>query len=219
MTQNLINFNSQIYIDSAVRDFSQEEIKNEPMLFSCDLKHTFNFGGPITNSFIAKLDDKFLEAEDLIIDSRVHMLMPGFYPCIPSWHVDDGDRTTRGDGQPDHFSPTYKPEHCMLICGDASLTEFALGKCTLEEVPFGQVVYNVWGEKIQDFVNNGILKSVFAEPNRLIYFNGESWHQGKAAHKNGWRYFVRATINTKRKPVNELRRQTQVYLDVNNFGW
>jgi len=53
----------------------------------------------------------------------------------------------------------------------------------------------------------------------LIYFNWQTWHQGIGAHKNGWRWFIRATINTGRKPTNELRRQVQTYLAAPMEGW
>lgn len=78
-----------------------EIVKNEPMLFSCDLDATRELGGPITRAWLdAILTDASIGP--YIIDTRVHMLMPGFWPCIPGWHHDDVPRE-REDGQPDYF--------------------------------------------------------------------------------------------------------------------
>ncbi len=219
-SKNVIHFNSQIQFGASVDGFSQDVIKNEPMLYNCDLRNAMLLGGPITNAFLVILNKEFFHSSDLVIDSRVHMLMPGWYPCIPGFHCDDVPRE-RSDGQPNHVNPSYKSKHCMMLCGDASRTEFALGKFSLEEVPIGKKVYEVWHPQVEDKLiwENFRVKSYKAEENKLIYFDSDSWHQGCKATKSGWRFFIRATVNTKRKPTNELRRQTQVYLENTMEGW
>jgi len=215
----MIHFNSQIAFEP-ITDLnpSQDEIKNEPMLFNCNLEYALKLGGNLTKAFLINLSNEFTNSPDLVIDSRVHMLMPGFYPCIPGFHCDDVSRE-RSDGQPNHIDPSYRSIHCMMICGDASRTEFALGEFDLEDVPIGEKVYKVWHPQVQQMVIDGKLKSLHARQNYLYYFDSDSWHQGTAALKNGWRFFIRATINTTRKPTNELRRQTQVYLPNPMEGW
>ena len=62
-------------------DVDNAAIKNEPMFFSSDLHYAYSKGGPITRSFIEALPDAW---EHAVFDSRVHMLMPGWFPSIPA---------------------------------------------------------------------------------------------------------------------------------------
>lgn len=65
-------------------------IKNEKMFFNSDLVFAYENGGPITKSFIDNLPEEW--KTNSVFDSRVHMLMPGWYPAIPGWHHDDVPR-------------------------------------------------------------------------------------------------------------------------------
>lgn len=94
--------------------FTLEQIKNEPMLFSCDCIHARRLGGPITHAFLDSLPTDWLLADDFVVDSRVHMLMPGWFPAIPGYHHDDVPRS-REDGQPDYIAPAYRSEHVMML--------------------------------------------------------------------------------------------------------
>jgi hypothetical protein len=198
--------------------WSQDEIKNEPMLFSVDLNHAHLLGGPITHQFLAHVRE-WAKGEKVIIDSRVHMLMRGWFPCIPGWHLDDVPRS-RPDGQPDHANPSYKAEHLMLCEGDASLTHFAVGDATLEDVPIGGgVVYGKWHYDIERLIHDGKLREIEVRNGEVVAFDWQCFHRGMPATKSGWRFFIRATKNTTRPVTNELRKQVQVYLPEPNVGW
>lgn len=214
----ILKFNSQIKIGETLPDFSLVEIKNEPMLFNCDYDSAWDLGGRLTKIFLSLLDGKFKSKKDLIIDSRVHMLMTGWWPCIPGFHHDDIPRE-RKDGQPNYKNPSYKAEHCMALVGDCCPTEFAIGESKFPDVKLGKKYYKVWHPLVVKKIKEGELKKVSAPINKLIYFNHETWHQGIPAVKDGWRWFVRATVNTGRKPTNEVRKQVQVYLDLPMEGW
>lgn len=215
---NKFTFDSQLTIGPNLPCFTPDEIKNQPMLFSCDKYMAYQLGGALTKRFIELLPDRFLESPDLIIDSRVHMLMPGWYPAIPGFHHDDVPRD-RQDGQPDYITTSYKAEHCMALVGDCCPTEFAIGKAEFPDVPIGSKFYKIWHPLVIQKLNSGELKSFKCPSEKLIFFDWQTWHQGTAAIGNGWRWFIRATINTKRKPANELRRQVQVYLENPMEGW
>jgi hypothetical protein len=205
----------------SIDDVDQNIIKNEPMLFSCDLNNSMKLGGPLTLEFLSKLllcPDWNREKDNIIIDSRVHMLMKGWYPCIPGFHHDDVPRDTK-DGQPNYHHPSYKAKHCMCIVGDCSKTEFALGNQPFPEIEPGQVYYKVWHPIVKDYLERGGLESKFAESGFLYCFDWNTWHQGTVATKSGWRWFIRASMNTNRKPTNELRQQVQVYLPHPMEGW
>lgn len=198
--------------------FTPSNIKNETMLFNCNPEFAFETGGPITKAVLNALPYSYCRP-DCVVDTRVHMLMLGFYPCIPGWHHDDIPRT-REDGQPNYDDPDRKTEHAMFLCGDADApTDFALGTCFMQDVPIGNVIYRDWHPIIEKKCENGMLKRLSAPYNRLIYFDWQTWHQGVVSKNSGWRYFFRVTRNTKRKATNEIRRQVQVYMPNPMQGW
>lgn len=205
-------------------DFDQTTVKNEPMLFSADADFAWKHAGPITDWFLACIMPVCAKAgvaqRDVIIDTRVHMLMPGWFPCIPGWHLDDVPRT-RPDGQPDHKNPAYRAQHFMALIGDASLTEFAIGTIRLNDVPVGsgRVIYGEWNDAIDKMLAAGDITTHSAKPGHIISFGDQDFHRGTPAAKSGWRWFGRASINTHRKATNEIRNQVQVYMPVPNAGW
>lgn len=211
-------FNSQIKLSGKLPDYSTDVIKNEPMLFNCDLATAKDSGGPITRKFLNSLSDEFYNSPDLIVDSRVHMLMPNWFCCIPGFHHDDVPRE-REDKQPEYNNPSYRSKHCMAIVGGGSATEFALGEAEFPEIPLNEVCYKVWHPIVVEKIKSGELQSFSVPFGQLIYFDDRSWHQGTPAFENNWRFFIRATIQTGRKPTNELRRQTQVYMECLTEGW
>ena len=205
-------------------------IKNEPMLFSCDADFAYKNGGPLTIEFLDQLaESQQTPLDNLIIDSRSHMLMPNWYPCIPGWHLDDVDRSVRADGQPDHVNPSYKPQHFMRIIGDCSRTSFLCGSISLPDVPDGQLntetvcpessIYEYWHKLIEEKVKTRRALEVPVQEGSIIVFDWQSFHKGNPATKNGWRWFIRASAKSKRPIVNEIRKQTQVYLAAPFEGW
>lgn len=195
-------------------------IKNEPMLFNATQAFAYQNGGPITREFLASLPADWRNP-DTVIDSRVHMLMPGWFPCIPGFHHDDVPRTGPND-QPDYDTPAYRSEHLMgLVNADICPTQFALGECFLPGVPDNDVVYRVWHQQVEALLRNGCLTSMEAQSGTLIEFNDRAFHQGVRARASGWRWFIRMSRNTDRtrSQTNEIRRQVQVYLDFPMQGW
>lgn len=213
-------FESKIELGDLLPAFPEKEVKDEVMLFSSDLNFARKVGGPLTHSFLDTLPKDWVDAPDLIIDSRVHMLMAGWFPCIPGFHHDDVPRSRSGDNQPNYYDPEYRSEHILaLVNGDICPTEFALGTAEFPDVELDQTYYKVWHPIVEEKIKSGELISFSAPSNRLIFFDDRSWHQGVRACQNGWRWFVRASRNTHRKPFNEIRRQVQVYLEFPMEGW
>ncbi len=204
------------------------EIKSEPMLFNCDLESAHRHGNQMTREFLANLPDDW-RCAPLVLDSRVHMLMPGWYPCIPGWHHDDVPRT-RSDGQPNYGAGQVRSAHIIaLVNGDICPTEFALGAANLAEPALGRVVYADWHEQVELLTRNGVLEVQAAPSNRLVSFDDRTWHRGTAAVAGGWRFFIRASryfdaatgrpVERHNKRTNEVRRQAQVYMSAVNAGW
>lgn len=212
-------FNSQIRLGRPLKQFSQDQVKNEPMLFNCNGHFALEKGGQITRNFVeAFYSETGRDLHDIVIDTRVHMLMPNWFPCIPGFHHDDVPRSK--NGQPNYDTLEYKSYHCLaLVNGDICPTEFAIGKAEFNEVPEGEIVYKQWHKEIVEHIKTGKLKSVLAPSNTLVYLDWQTWHQGTRAINNGWRWFGRISWNTNRKPTNEIRKQVQVYLENPMEGW
>lgn len=206
---------------------SVHELKNEPMLFNCDLGGASWLGGPITREFLSLLPEEWRQVP-IVVDSRVHMLMPGWYPCIPGWHHDDVPRT-RSDGQPNYSSGQCRSEHiAALVNGDICPTMFATGKAHFAVPPLGHHIYSDWHQDVEWAIHDGALIPGSAPTNRLIRFDDRTWHRGVSAVANGWRFFIRASryfshdgtpIERGNKRTNEVRNQVQVYMDRINAGW
>lgn len=214
-------------LDVFATDVSNDEIKNETMFFNSGLDFAYKNGGPITRSFIEALPDGW--QKDVVFDSRVHMLMPGWYPAIPGYHHDDVPRPEipvgqhfLTAGQPDYDNPRYLSEHIMgLVNAQVCPTHFAVGRCTMNEVPDGELIYRQWHEEVEQLLDYGRLKKVEAPDRTLVYFDWQAFHTGSKAVGNGWRWFGRVSRSTDRvsKITNEIRRNAQVYLEFPMEGW
>jgi hypothetical protein len=214
-------------LDTLQTNFTDNEIKNEPMLFNNDYFGALKNGGFITRSFLNFLPFDW-RISPLVIDSRVHMLMPGWYPCIPGWHHDDVPRL-RSDGQPEYEAPTDRAEHIlMLVNAHLAPTEFALGSASFDVPPIGRVIYEDWHKEVNLAIEFKELVVHSAPDKTLVKFNDRTWHRGVAAVDNGWRFFIRASryfdkdgnpIARRNKRTNEIRNQVQIYMSAENAGW
>lgn len=199
--------------------------KRKCSLTLSSLEFAWDHGGPATRSFISDfITDIKKRAPDIdlskvVLDSRVHMLMPGWYPCIPGWHHDDVPRE-RADGQPEYDSPSYRSNHALaLFGGDICPTEFAIGTVEFSDPKNHEVVYREWHKEVEHLLETGKLRKEYCPSEQIVYFNDRTWHQGVAAKDKGWRLFIRCSWNTGRKPSNEIRTQVQVYLENPMMGW
>lgn len=223
-----MKFNSQIQELQPFFIGDNSEIKDEPMFFNCDLQFAFKNGGQITKQFIDALPEEWLDGK-CVFDSRVHMLMPGWYPAIPGYHHDDVPRPEIATGQhfitagqPDYINPRYRSEHIMgLVNADICPTVFAIGECDMSDIPEGELIYRQWDAEIKEQLQQGIIQLELIKDRTLTYFNCDTFHTGQKALSNGWRWFGRVSRNTDRvnKITNEIRKQVQVYLEFPMEGW
>lgn len=213
-------FNSQFQErGSFAEEVDNKVIKNETMFFNCDLDFAYKHGNEITRSFIDALPDDWKTC-DTVFDSRVHMLMPKWIPCIYGVHHDDVPRPN--GGQPDYDNPSYLSEHIMgSVNADICPTQFYIGEAEFDKVTTGENIYKVWHEEVLQKAEKGELQAVDAKDRTLIQFDWQTWHTGVLARQNGWRWFGRLSRNTDRTKhiTNEIRRQTQVYMDNLTEGW
>lgn len=222
-------FNSRMNVlGDFAPDLPDGAIKDEPMFFNSDPDYAWEKGGPITRAFLEALPTDWMFAET-VFDSRVHMLMPGWFPAIPGYHHDDVPRPPipvgqhfATAGQPDYDNPRYRSEHILgLVNAHIAPTQFALGQCTMPSVPEGELIYRRWHEEVERLLAEGAMERVSAPDRKLVAFDCDTFHQGTKAISNGWRWFGRISRNTDRAKTitNEIRRQVQVYLEFPMEGW
>jgi hypothetical protein len=206
-------------------DYPEDVVKNEPMFFNCDLETAFKNGGDITKAFIDSLplDWKICNP---VLDSRVHMLMKNWYPCIPGWHHDDVPRST-STGQPNYTDPEYFSEHLTgLVNAEICPTKFLLGDVTVSDPDIDKRIYNTWNDEIEEYLYDDYdcsrdLWTYYIKSGVYLQFDANTFHTGVKAKAPGWRWFVRLSRNTDRQKhmTNEIRRQVQVYLEEPMAGW
>ncbi len=202
---------------------TQDEIKKEPMLFQSSFEFADDNAGPLTKAFLNALEMRYGDevAHVACIDSRVHMLMPGMFPCIPGWHHDDVDRN-RPDSQPDYINHRWRSTHCMALWGSVSPTYFAVGVFNLSNPPLGSVVYRNWSPVVERAIKKGSADLYVAPERCLVHFDDRAFHRGSEAKEFGFRFFIRATWRNKAKYIrykNEIRHNANVYMKDIDAGW
>lgn len=204
------------------------KLKDEPMVFSADIEFAYRYGGELTGLTLDRLlsGGHLRTNENVVIDTRVHMLKPGWNPAIGGWHCDAIPRGA--DGQPDFDHPAIpdiRHYFTVIDMGSGSLTEFVDPPeeflATLpRKAPEGE---NLWGNHsraIQDFIDGHAWETMTVESCGLYQFETSDYHTSRPATGHGWRFFLRASVNTVTKgPLNEIRKQVQVYMPDEHLGW
>lgn len=215
----MYHFNSSVKVRGSFRsNFTTAELKNEPMFFNADLSFAYDKGGIITRAFIDAVPGDWWNGNP-VIDSRVHMLMPGWFPAIPGFHHDDVPRTTP-TSQPNYDNPEYHSEHLTgLVNAEIAPTLFALGKHSLPKVD--GVIYRAWHPMVEQQLKDGLLTPYSMRSGEMVEFDWQSMHTATRAVASGWRWFIRLSRNTERQKTmtNEIRRQVQTYLEAPMDGW
>lgn len=143
---------------------------------------------PILDTIIPHLEHK---VEDYLVDVKIHMLMPGQYPCIPNWHCDFVPRDL--DLKQDRSKITGD-EMYIWISG-APFTEYKTYQRKVETEAGNWTVINQ-----KDF-HRGVKSEI---------------HTWRCFIRIIPKWFVHpTTIN-----VGQVRRHTQVYIDQpDKFKW
>ena len=77
--------------------------------------------------------------EDYLVDVKVHMLMPGQYPCIPNWHRDFVPRDCNLNQQPDQIK---EQDHMYIWISGAPFTEYKSYRAKVQSQGFNWTVIN-----------------------------------------------------------------------------
>ena len=204
---------------------------------SLDMARTYNHCGLLDDFYehVTKIStsDQTCRYIYISIDVRVHMLMPGWYPCIPGWHCDDFLR--KPDGDPDldgiamdpagkgsiHIATTIDfgtwslPQ--FLNSKDSNIAALVIGMDTTFTRRRSQSLYSFYDNEINSRVQKCDIDT--PQSGEVYSFGPLDFHRGMPATGRGWRVFARATFSNHRKPKDEIRTQSQVYLTDVGAGW
>jgi len=211
-------------LPSGPDSYPTEDYANEPMLFSADWDFALKNGGPMTRYAMAavekhwRISNEAAAAPDLhgIIDTRVHMLMPGMLPAIGGWHCDAVPRPGGEYGdQPNPRMIDNRVVHYSITVSqsDSSRTAF-LTTPVKAHLPSGARVWTALHEAIQEQPHN----SALAEHGFVVRFDLGTPHKATITTTAGWRFFFRYSLYSS-TPRNQIRRQVQVYIPHEGHGW
>lgn len=203
------------------KDLDIQDIRGEreKMIYQGSIGFARELGGSWTGQCLNILKDKLDEQDykDLRIDTRVHMLKPGWFPCIPGWHTDFIRRSEDGDLQ---FQPEQdKDVRHFALCSHQPTTIFLRNRnIELEDENWGDI-----SRDIETRIQKRFLNPFQVDPGNLIEFNSLELHKGTKCEQAGWRYFFRATLfpegdERRGEYANKRRWQTQVY-SPEHKGW
>lgn len=200
--------------------FTEDVIKDEPMYHKAnEMFVKFDTEqGPITKAFFTALPDDWkphsqVPISGALFDSRVHMLMDGWYPAIPGFHLDSVPRGD--DGQP---LPGTGDAECVLTFLGITPTLFIEGDLEFEYDP-SETIYKQLDQAVEGWIDSGEGTVVEGEPGVLYYLDSQTVHAAQANYQGfGWRWFGRLTRNAPYGPRNEIRRQVQAYVNAGE-GW
>ena len=193
-------------------EYTDEDIAEEPMLFSASYSDAWILGGDITRSFLTEIP-----GDDWVIDSKVHMLKTGWLPCIAGWHLDCIGRSG-SHNQPDIQNRAKPHEHFLMAIGDCSLPEFINSDVELvtPDTEDDTIVYNLYNRQLA-----GMDFPVYRlSSGDIVRFTSSDIHRGTHATGDGWRFFIRACHTDHRTTsADPIRRQVQAYILTDKAGW
>ena len=169
------------------RDWS----KSHNGIMLCTFEQTREFmpeAMPMLEELIPHLEH---DADEYVVDVKVHMLMPGEYPCIPNWHRDFVPRDKDRKKIPSQITG----DKMYLWVSGAPYTEFKKDPVRVETGEF------TWTEFTQLDLHRGVKSEIHTWRCFIRVIPKKFIHPG--------------TLN-----VGTIRRHTQVYIEEpDRFRW
>lgn len=225
-----LSFNrNELTFGKTIEQPSQELIKNTLGLHNASLEDALKYGGELTRAAIGAMNLSMTK-KNIIVDTKVHMLLPGMCPAIPGWHTDG---VPRGNS----LDPTVKQEpniHAqeeidspifhLLVTGESCLTQFIKEKNVSLNVPENpsSKLYQMVSKQVNEKVASGELTAFSAPSCTAVTWDWWELHTGVPATKHEWRFLIRVTESDIQEPKTDLREiirtQQQGYMPL-EFGW
>lgn len=225
-----MNFNrNEVKIGRSIEQPTVAEIQNTFGLWNASLDDALKYGGDLTKAAIGAMDLKF-DRKYIVVDTKIHMLMPNFSPAIGGWHNDGVPRGAALNPQA-KLPPNIQSQEEMsdtrfhlLVTGTGCLTRFIKGNDIELEVPDvpDSKLYRMIHEQCTEGVANGTLEDYEVPSCTAVEFDWWDLHTGTVAKQHEWRYLIRVTETDHQPPQTDLRKiirtQQNVYLPA-TLGW
>ena len=243
MTTSKIRFNrNRPRVGASIDTPSQELIENTPTLARCSIEDAAVYGGTLTREALGAMQLRG-DRRYIIVDTKVHHLLPGFIPSIPGWHTDGVPRGESGLNPNNHGEPNLRaqveadeddaPRYHLLVTGSHAPTEFFVRPWTVDLVNWSNLGSDLYREMTRE-VNAALdhlhrMDTYYAHEatwktpeNTVVEWDWWNIHRATPATARGWRFLIRVTetdhIEPRRSPNDFIRRQNMVYAPV-EFGW
>ena len=224
----LFNRNGLIY-GKAIEQPSQELVKNTLGLHNASLEDALKYGGELTRSAIGAMNLSF-KKKHIIVDTKIHMLLPGMCPAIPGWHTDGVPRgltldpTVKQEPNIQSQEEMNSPIFHLLVTGTSCLTQFIEQRNIDLNVPNepDAKLYKMMSKQVNDRIAKGELTSFEAPTCTPVMWDWWEIHTGVPAKHHEWRFLIRVTETDIQEPKRDLREiirtQQQGYMPM-EFGW
>jgi len=213
--------------EKVVENISGEAVESTPVLRRPSLENAVMYGGPLMRELLETVPlvgDK----NYITVDTKVTLLMPGWYPAIPGWHTDGVPRgeellpDAKGKPRLDKQAelPEIAPHYHVISVGLDSPTEFVNQPFELDIENFDNPdLYKELTQKVNPLVEESKL-DVVSLSDAWVSWDWWNVHRAIPADKTGWRLLIRVTESDVLKPRTKefIRPQSQVYVPV-DFGW
>lgn len=228
-----------LVIGHAIEAPSDDLLRNTLGLVNASPEDAVRYGGDVTRAALGAMNLKN-DRRYIVVDVKVHMLMPGFCPAIPGWHTDSVPRAADGNPQgpmaPDlalqeQIDASGRATHFhLLTTGSGCLTEFFTLRNAEIEIPpsaSATTLYAAMTKQVAERRKTGSAtwaSQQFLTTPSCTVIEWDWWdiHRGVTATKREWRYLIRVTETDFLPPDKDLRRvirtQQQVYAP-QEFSW
>lgn len=222
----------------AIASADAATIKGTPSLWNADPDDAARFGGDLTRAALGACRFRG-DRQYIVVDTKIHMLMPGMLPAIPGWHTDGVPRDLhfRPDvpgaprldlqvrvaaGEAPHIRP---PRYHLLVTGGAAAPTEFLAEAWDAEFPAGEVpdLYSRMTRMIEQERGRTFgPRSLYVEDGQVYEFGWWDVHRAIPAREHGWRFLMRATETDSIEPQTDLRSVIRMHNPVyvtDTYGW
>ena len=211
---------------------SQDAIENTLNLRQVTLEDAARYGGSVTRSALGLLE-LHGDRKHVIVDTKVHFLMPGMCPSIPGWHTDGVPRgvdLNPGGGDDPVLDAIFDgtqtvPRYHLLVTGTLCPTRFILPEVAFPEEELldgGPSSLYANMTRMLNEVEWYEDETLDTEDSRMYQWDWHNIHTAQVATARGWRYLIRVTetdyIEPRTNPADFIRTQNNVYTPL-EFGW
>lgn len=203
---------------------STELVKTTPNLFRASLQDALLYGGELTRAALSAMNLRN-DRKHIVVDTKVHMLMPGMCPAIPGWHTDGVPRPQKD--KPDlRLQEEERPvRYHLLVTGEGCLTEFIKESNVELNVPSEpcSTLYSKINHQVEKQLRHKKITKFQVPSCTVVEWDWWHLHQGIQATKHEWRFLIRVAETDTLAPLKDLREilrtQTTVYVQSTDYGW